>query len=193
MLEVRLLYQQLAETNRALEFMTLHDPLTGLPNRRLFMDRLTSAITHAKRNKGMMALLYMDLDGFKHINDTLGHEAGDILLKMVADRLTATVRQEDTVARIGGDEFVIVLAEVSRHDAVERLMSKLLLAVAQPYLIAAQQVNMTTSIGVALYPAHGLDNETLLQQADAAMYAAKQAGKNNYRISSVVNSSANTE
>ena len=193
MLEVRLLYQQLAETNRALEFMTLHDPLTGLPNRRLFMDRLTSAIVHAKRNKGMMALLYMDLDGFKRINDTLGHEAGDTLLKMVADRLTATVRQEDTVARLGGDEFVIVLAEVSRHEAVERLVSKLLLVVAQPYLIAAQQVNITTSIGIAIYPAHSLDKETLLQQADAAMYLAKQAGKNNYRISSVVASSVKTE
>lgn len=193
MLEVRLLYQQLAETNRALQFLTLHDPLTGLPNRRLCMDRLNSAIAHAKRNKGMMALLYMDLDGFKHINDTLGHEAGDTLLKMVAERLTTTVRQVDTVARLGGDEFVIVLAEVSRHDAVERLVSKLLLAIAQPYLIAAQQVNITTSIGVAFYPAHSLDSETLLKQADAAMYLAKQAGKNNYRISSAVASSTSTE
>lgn len=185
MLEVRLLYQKLAETNRALEFMTLHDTLTDLPNRRLLMDRLTTSIAHAKRNQGTMALLYLDLDGFKQINDTLGHDAGDTLLKLVAARLTATVRQEDTVARQGGDEFVIVLAEISHRDAVEKLVSKVLLAVSQPYLIEDRLVNMTTSIGVSLYPAHGLDNETLMKHADVAMYAAKQSGKNNYRIATV--------
>lgn len=182
MLEVRLLYRQLAQSNLALEFMALHDTLTALPNRQLLMDRLTSAIVHAKRNKAMTALLYLDLDGFKQINDTLGHAAGDTLLKLLAARLTATVRQEDTVARLGGDEFVIVLSEVSHRDAVEKLVSKVLLAVSQPYLIADQPVSVTSSIGVGLYPAHGTDNESLLKQADAAMYAAKSAGKNNYRI-----------
>ena len=182
MLEVRLLYQQLAESNRALEFISLHDYLTGLPNRRLLMDRLTTAIAHAKRNKYMMALLFLDLDGFKHINDTLGHDAGDTLLQLVAARLSATVRQEDTVARLSGDEFVIVLSEVTHLDAVEKLVSKVLLAVSQPYLIEAQPVSITTSIGVALYPAHGMDNEALMKHADAAMYTAKQTVNSSYHM-----------
>ena len=183
MLEVRLLYQQLEETNRALKFMSLHDTLTGLPNRRLLMDRLTTSIAHAKRNKGMMALLNLDLDGFKQINDTLGHDAGDLLLNLVGARLTATVRQEDTVARLGGDEFVIVLSEVSQRDDVEALVQKVLLAVSQTYPIAGQDVSVTASIGCCLYPLHGMDNETLMKHADVAMYTAKERGKNNYHIS----------
>src|SRR4030066_132008 len=111
MLEVRLLYKQLEQYSRALESMALHDALTGLPNRRLLMDRLSLAIAHAHRNKRPMAVMYLDLDGFKQINDTLGHDAGDKLLSQVAARLVAAVRQEDTVARMGGDEFVIGLWE----------------------------------------------------------------------------------
>ena len=107
MLEVRLLYAKLADSNKTLESMALHDVLTGLPNRRLLMDRLSLAIAHASRNKGAMAVIFLDLDGFKQINDTWGHEVGDTLLSMIADRLVASVRQEDTVARLGGDEFVI--------------------------------------------------------------------------------------
>lgn len=183
MLEVRLLYQQLAQSNRALEFMSLHDALTALPNRRLLMDRLSNAIAHAKRNNTMMALLYLDLDGFKQVNDTLGHDAGDLLLKLVATRLTATVRGEDTVARLGGDEFVIVLSEFSQRDAVEKLLHKLLVAVSQPYCIAEQIINVTASIGCSIYPAHGLDNEAMLKHADVAMYQAKQRGKHRYYIS----------
>lgn len=182
MLEVRLLYQQLAETNRALEFMSLHDILTGLPNRRLLMDRLASALARAKRNTGRMALLYLDLDGFKQINDRLGHDAGDTLLRLVAARLAATVRQADTVARLGGDEFVIVLSEIGHLNAVEKLLSKLLETVSQPYLIDEQQVTITASIGVSLYPLHGADKDALMKHADAAMYVAKNAGKNYYSI-----------
>src|SRR5471032_21230 len=116
MLEVRLLYKQLEHSNRALESLALHDALTGLPNRRLLMDRLSLAIAHARRNKCAMAVMYLDWDGFKQINDTLGHGAGDTLLGMVVARLVAAVRQEDTVARLGGDEFVIALWELSHAD-----------------------------------------------------------------------------
>ncbi len=118
MLEVRLLYKQLEEYSRALESMAMHDSLTGLPNRRLLMDRLSLAIAHARRNQGAMAVMYLDLDGFKQVNDTLGHDVGDELLKMVANRLMAVVRQEDTVARMGGDEFAGVESDRGRIAAL---------------------------------------------------------------------------
>jgi len=183
MLEVRLLYKQLEHQNRALESLALHDPLTGLPNRRLLMDRLLSGIAHAHRNKGNMAVVYLDLDGFKEINDTLGHDGGDALLKMVAARLVGAVRQEDTVARVGGDEFVIALAELSHGDDVAELVSKVLQAVSQPYSIQGSSVNVTASVGVSVYPVHGDNVETLMKSADLALYEAKNAGKNDYRIS----------
>src|SRR5450759_903151 len=151
MLEVRLLYKQLEHHNRALESLALHDALTGLPNRRLLMDRLSLAIAHARRNKGTMAVVYLDLDGFKQINDTLGHDAGDALLCMVAARLLGAVRQEDTVARLGGDEFVIALWELSHADDVAKLVSKVIQAVSQPYSIQGRGVSMTVSVGVGIY------------------------------------------
>ena len=153
MLEVRLLYKQLEQYSRALESLALHDALTGLPNRRLLMDRLSLAIAHARRNKSTMAVMYLDLDGFKQINDSLGHDAGDMLLNMVADRLVAAVRQEDTVARMGGDEFVIGLWEISDADGVAKLVSKVMQAVSQPYRIQDRDVSMTASVGVGIYPA----------------------------------------
>jgi len=183
MLEVRLLYKQLEQQNRALETLALHDPLTGLPNRRLLMDRMALGIAHARRNKGNMAVVYLDLDGFKEINDTLGHDGGDTLLKMVATRLVGAVRQEDTVARVGGDEFVIALAELSHGDDVEELVSKVLQAVSQPCSIQGSSVNVTASVGVSVYPVHGDNVETLMKSADLALYEAKGAGKNDYRIS----------
>ncbi|MHB1330969.1 MAG: response regulator [Sulfuriferula sp.] len=186
MLEVRLLYKQLEDYSRALESLALHDPLTGLPNRRLLMDRLSLAIAHAHRNQSTMAVMYLDLDGFKLINDTLGHDAGDTLLQMVADRLVATVRQEDTVSRLGGDEFVIGLAELNHADGVVNLVSKVIEAVAQPYSIQGRNVHMTASVGVGIYPAHGEQVETLMKSADIALYEAKRAGKNAYRIAAHV-------
>jgi two-component system, cell cycle response regulator len=120
MLEVRLLYKKLEDSNQVLESLALHDGLTGLPNRRLLMDRLSLAIAHARRNKRTMAVMYLDLDGFKQVNDTFGHAAGDTLLIMVAARLVAAVRQEDTVARLGGDEFVIALSELSHAEGVNK-------------------------------------------------------------------------
>ncbi|MES2366710.1 MAG: diguanylate cyclase [Pseudomonadota bacterium] len=182
MLEVRLLYKQLEDYSRALESLALHDALTGLPNRRLLMDRLSLAIAHAHRNNRIMAVMYLDLDGFKLINDTLGHDAGDILLQMVADRLVAAVRQEDTVSRLGGDEFVIGLAELNHADGVVNLVSKVIESVAQPYSIQGRDVNMTASVGVGIYPTHGEQVGTLMKSADTALYEAKRAGKNVYRI-----------
>jgi len=182
MLEVRLLYRQLEQYSRALESQALHDALTGLPNRRLLMDRLSLAIAHARRNTSAMAVLFLDLDGFKQINDTLGHDAGDTLLSMVADRLVAAVREEDTVARMGGDEFVIGLWELSHADDVATLVSKVIEAVSQPYRIQGRDVRITASVGVAIYPLHGEEVESLMKSADLALYEAKRAGKNVYRI-----------
>jgi len=182
MLEVRLLYKQLEQYSRALESMVLHDALTGLPNRLLLMDRLALAIAHARRNKSPIAVMFLDLDGFKQINDTLGHDAGDTLLSLVADRLVAAVREEDTVARMGGDEFVIGLWELSHADDVVRLVSKVILAVSQPYRIQDRDVRITTSVGVSIYPLHGEEGETLMKRADQALYEAKRAGKNDDRI-----------
>jgi len=182
MLEVRLLYKQLEDYSRALESFALHDALTGLPNRRLLFDRLASAIAHARRNKSTMAVMYLDLDGFKQINDTLGHDAGDALLKMVANRLVDAVRQEDTVARMGGDEFVIGLSELNPAEGVVKLVSKVIQAVSQPYSIQGRSVSMTASVGVGIYPMHGEEVETLMKSADLALYEAKRTGKNNYRI-----------
>ena len=183
MLEVRLLYKQLEHSSRALESLALHDALTGLPNRRLLVDRLSLAIAHARRNKRAMAVMYLDLDGFKQINDTLGHDAGDTLLGMVAARLVAAVRQEDTVARLGGDEFVIALWELNHADDVVKLVSKIIQAVSQPYSIQGCGVDVTASVGVSVYPVHGDNVETLLKSADLALYEAKRAGKNDYCIS----------
>jgi diguanylate cyclase (GGDEF)-like protein len=182
MLEVRLLYAKLEDSNKVLESLALHDALTGLPNRRLLMDRLSLAIVHARRNNGTMAVMYLDLDGFKQINDTLGHDVGDTLLSMAAARLVAAVRQEDTVARLGGDEFVIVLCELSHDDGVSKLVSKMIQAVSQPYDIQGRSVSMTASAGVSIYPTHGEDAETLIKSADIALYEAKRKGKNDYCI-----------
>ena len=182
MLEVRLLYKQLEHYNLALESLALHDALTALPNRQLFTDRLELAINHAHRNKCAMAVMYLDLDGFKQVNDTLGHDAGDALLTMVAVRLTDAVRQEDTVARLGGDEFAILLWELAHGDDVVRLATKVIQAVSQPYRIQGNDVSMTASAGVSIYPAHGEDVKTLMKSADLALYEAKNSGKNDYRI-----------
>jgi two-component system cell cycle response regulator len=182
MLEVRLLYKHLEHYSLEMESLAMHDALTGLPNRRLLMDRLSLSITHAHRNKRTMAVMYLDLDGFKQVNDTLGHDAGDKLLNMVAARLAAAVRQEDTVARLGGDEFVIALWELIHADGLARLVSKVIQAVSQPYVINGHTVSVTTSVGVSIYPTHGDDADTLMKNADLALYEAKRAGKNDYRI-----------
>jgi len=183
MLEVRLLHQAARDHGKMLESLALKDPLTGLANSRRLADRMSMALVHARRNKSAMAVVYLDLDGFKQINDTLGHGAGDVLLKMVAGRLLATVREEDTVARLGGDEFIIALWHVIGTDDAARVALKVIEAVSQPYDIEGHTVSMTTSAGVGIYPVHGEDADTLMKSADLALYEAKRAGKNAYRIS----------
>jgi diguanylate cyclase (GGDEF)-like protein len=182
MLEVSLLYKQLERSNHALTSLALHDPLTGLPNRRLLMDRLELSVAHAHRNHHAMAVLYLDLDDFKVINDTLGHDAGDALLSVVAARLTAAVRQEDTVARLGGDEFIIALGAMGDADAVATLAAKIAHTVSQPFNVQGRTISMTTSIGVSIFPTHGVNAEALMKSADVALYEAKRTGKNSYCI-----------
>jgi two-component system, cell cycle response regulator len=183
MLEVRLLHEEARNYGKRLESLALNDPLTGLANRRLLADRMSMALVHARRNKSSMAVMYLDLDGFKQINDTLGHGAGDVLLKMAAGRLVATVREEDTVARLGGDEFIIALWHISGSDYAAAVALKVIEAVSQPYDVEGHTVSITASAGVGIYPVHGEDADTLMKSADLAMYEAKRAGKNVYRIS----------
>jgi diguanylate cyclase (GGDEF)-like protein len=182
LLEVRLLHETACNYSKMLEALALNDPLTGLANRRLLADRMAMALVHARRNKSAMAVVYLDLDGFKQINDTLGHGVGDILLKMVAERLVATVREEDTVARLGGDEFILALWHVSGSDYAASVTARAIEAVSQPYDIEGNSVNITTSAGVSIYPDHGEDADTLMKSADLALYEAKRTGKNAYCI-----------
>lgn len=185
------LEQRVAERTRELEQLTekfrhraYHDALTGLPNRALLLDRLELAIEQAKRTGRRFALLYLDLDGFKTVNDTLGHDAGDRLLQQVANRLTATVRAEDSVARVSGDEFNIVVAGADKTPDIERLAQKLIEALGKPYEFQGKKVNITTSIGIAVYSVDGESLEQLLKNSDSAMYRAKQSGRNCIRFHS---------
>ena len=160
----------------------LHDPLTGLANRQLLADRVSLAIAHARRNTCALAVVYLDLDGFKEVNDTLGHDAGDRLLEMVGQRLGAAVREVDTVARVGGDEFAVVLWQVNGALDAASVASKLLETVSKQYRVRARTVKITVSAGLAIYPAHGDDAATLLKSADLALHEAKRSGKNAYRV-----------
>ena len=190
MLEVRLLHKEARNHAERLASLALNDPLTGLANRRLLADRMLIALVHARRNKNNMAVVYLDLDGFKQVNDTLGHSAGDVLLKRVAERLVATVRAEDTVARPGGDEFLIALFHFSGVDAAARAAQKVIEAVSRPYSVEGHAVSITASAGVGIYPLHGEDADTLMKSADLALYEAKRAGKNAYRIAKPTDLSA---
>ena len=183
MLEVRLVYEASRNHGKTLESLALKDPLTGLVNRRLLAERMSMALVHARRNSSTMAVVYLDLDGFKEINNTLGHSAGDALLKMVAGRLVETVREEDTVARLGGDEFIIALPHPDGTDGAAEVASRIIEALSQPYRIEGQIVSITTSAGISIYPMHGENADTLMKSADAALYQAKRAGKNAYRVS----------
>ena len=161
-----------------IEHQAYHDALTGLPNRRLFRDRLTIALAHARRLDTPVAVVFLDLDRFKDVNDTLGHSFGDELLKAVAIRLKTALRQEDSIARMGGDEFTILIANLKTPDDALKIGQKILDVVAQPMRIEGNEVFITTSIGIALFPSDGDTAEALLKNADHAMYRAKEAGPN---------------
>jgi len=170
-----------------------HDHLTGLPNRALLTDRLQLALLQAQRSRKPLALLMLDLDHFKRVNDTLGHHVGDELLVTVAKRLLTCVRGADTVARMGGDEFVVVLPEVSDVDAAERIARNILEAISQPVTIGSHELNVTPSIGISLYPRDGSDANTLLRNADTAMYRAKADGRRGISLFSAEMARAATE
>jgi len=172
----------LAETQRRLVHDAGHDPLTGLPNRRLFMDRLEQTVTHSQRSNVRVGIMAIDLDGFKEVNDSFGHTVGDQLLREVSQRLLQSVRRSDTVGRLGGDEFLVMLYDVENVDSTIDIVRKIIDHLAQPYHIGHRDIQISASIGAAIYPDHAANVDELLKRADKLMYRAKHAGKNTYRI-----------
>ena len=195
--QVVALVRDITERKQAEEqiaYLAYHDSLTGLPNNRLFKDRLRQGLAHAERNGSMLAVMFLDLDRFKLINDTMGHGVGDRLLQVTADRLSEAIRRTDSialnkapllntsVARLGGDEFTIMLEDIENTQAVSRVADRMTRAVSEPIMLGDQEVYTSTSIGIAVYPTDGDDVEVLLKNADAAMYHAKEQGRNNYQF-----------
>ena len=176
-----------------MEYQAYHDALTGLPNRLLFRDRIDIALAHAKRHRTAAAVMFLDLDQFKLVNDSLGHTVGDALLQEVATRLVLSIRADDTVARMGGDEFTVLLTDVKDAGSSAVVAQKLLEAISQPMVIEGHELYVTTSIGIARSPEDGTDAETLLKRADGAMYRAKEAGRNNYQFATATTLEATSE
>jgi diguanylate cyclase (GGDEF)-like protein len=180
MLEVRLLYKELAQYSKTQQELALHDALTGLPNRRLLEDRIATTLQHANRNHHKAAIMYIDLDGFKAINDTYGHAYGDEVLKTIAKRLLDCSRKEDTVARLGGDEFMVVLSEVQGLADAQGPAAKIVEAVSEPIFINDLTLGLSTSIGISIYPDDAETVDSLISIADYALYEAKRGGKNRF-------------
>jgi diguanylate cyclase (GGDEF)-like protein len=176
-----------------LEDLVTTDALTGLPNRVLADDRLRLSVNVARRDERPVALLYVDLDRFKLVNDSLGHPAGDDLLRQIADRLRRAIRESDTVARVGGDEFVVILHAIAHADDAEVVAESIIAALAPPYVLGDQEVFLAGSVGIAVFPEHGDDPATLLSHADLAMYRAKAEGGNTYRFYAPVMSEQSRE
>jgi diguanylate cyclase (GGDEF)-like protein/PAS domain S-box-containing protein len=178
-------YEDITERKVAQErvqYLAYYDALTELPNRTLLQDRLTKALASARRRKDKVALLFLDLDRFKDINDSLGHSVGDLVLKQVAERLKKWAREQDTAARVGGDEFLIVLTALKEAAdaavAAERLMNTM----TAEFVVQGHSLGISCSVGISIFPEHGADSETLIKDADAAMYCAKESGRNNFRF-----------
>jgi diguanylate cyclase (GGDEF)-like protein/PAS domain S-box-containing protein len=165
-----------------IERLAFHDSLTGLPNRVAFLDALDRAITRAAPERRLLALLYLDLDDFKPVNDGMGHAAGDALLIAVAERLRGAVRKTDAVARLGGDEFAVLLTEIADPGVAGSLAEKLVARIGQPYVLRGQRIRIGASVGIGMYPRDGATVDALLRHADAAMYAAKAGGRRQYRF-----------
>jgi diguanylate cyclase (GGDEF)-like protein/PAS domain S-box-containing protein len=164
-----------------LTYMATHDALTGFANRALLNDHLTLALARAQRNGQKFPIMLLDLDNFKDVNDRLGHSGGDKLLQVVGDRLNGILRKTDTVARMGGDEFLLLLPEITKTEDIDVVAQKILAAFQRPFLLGDHEVNTTTSIGIAIYPRDGKDADSLIKNADIAMYYAKEKGRNNYQ------------
>jgi diguanylate cyclase (GGDEF)-like protein len=182
--QARQLAEALSESEKdqhAIRRLAYHDELTGLPNRALFKDRLEVATARADRHGCRLVVMLMDLDRFKDINDTLGHTVGDRLLQRVGERLMATLRESDTVCRMGGDEFLLLLPDLERPEEADVIADRVLKAIRGPFLVADRQLEITTSLGIALYPDHGTDGDALIRSADIAMYGVKDNGRDGYR------------
>jgi len=180
----RILFQDITRRKQAEELvkkLAFQDTLTGLPNRRLFHDRLVLALNQAKRNRERFAVMMIDLDRFKVVNDTLGHYVGDMLIQSVGQRLTNLLRKGDTVARIGGDEFILLLPSLGRIDNADRIAEKIVSAFNEPFFLDDHEVRITPSIVIAIYPEHGDNLDILLKNSDIAMYAAKENGRNTFK------------
>ena len=174
--------EELQLSGNQLRHLAYHDNLTGLPNRKQFYERLKECLEDASSNNKLVALLFLDLDGFKQVNDTLGHDTGDKLLKIVAQRLKGCLRGSDTVSRLGGDEFTVILPTIRKKEDAAVVAEKILAALAQPYTVEEHNIEVTVSIGISIYPIHGDSVENLIKQADLAMYAAKDLGRNRYEL-----------
>jgi len=176
-----------------MEYQAYHDALTGLPNRLLFRDRIDIALAHAKRHHTAAAVMFLDLDQFKLVNDSLGHTVGDALLQEVATRLVLSIRADDTVARMGGDEFTVLLTDIKEAGSSSIVAQKLLDTISRPMMIEGHELYVTTSIGIARSPEDGVDAETLLKRADSAMYRAKEAGRNNFQFATLTTIESTSE
>ena len=176
--ELAISKEQAESVARRMEYHAHHDALTGLPNRILLNDRITTQLAHARRKQGMVAVLFLDLDRFKIINDSLGHAVGDQLLRVIARRLDKCVREEDTVARLGGDEFMVLLPNINGSSDAGRIARKVIDCLVDPISCHGHQLHITTSIGISIYPYDGTDSETLIKHADISMYRAKELGRN---------------
>jgi diguanylate cyclase (GGDEF)-like protein/PAS domain S-box-containing protein len=173
---------ELKKAQLQMENLAFYDPLTGLANRRLFKNRLAKAVKSVQRSNSSIALLFLDLDQFKRINDTLGHDMGDALLKEIARRLDHNVRENDTVSRIGGDEFTILLIDINNTNDVRMVAEKILLSLARPFMLNGQEIISTVSIGITMTPEDSIEPNTLMKNADLAMYRAKELGRNNFQF-----------
>lgn len=173
---------RLKQTNEVILHLAQHDTLTTLPNRSLFYDRLNQAMARARRDKGTVAVLFLDLDGFKLINDTYGHDVGDALLCETAKRIAECVRETDTVARMGGDEFTVILSNAGERSSIERVADKIIATLNRPFDLDGKICSVGASIGIALYADKDKTAEQMVKIADDAMYAAKNSGKNHFRF-----------
>jgi diguanylate cyclase (GGDEF)-like protein/PAS domain S-box-containing protein len=191
---IQMIFKDITErkmVEQRLEHLALYDALTGLPNRMLFFDRSNQLLALARRNTYILSLLYMDLDNFKHINDTFGHEVGDLVLAEASKRMTSSMRSSDTVARMGGDEFIGICARIASPMDAAVIANKIIVVLARPFRIRELELTIGVSVGISLYPLDGDDVETLMKKADAAMYKVKERGKGGFRFfSDVENTSA---
>ncbi len=178
--EVIAIAEELAVAEKKMEFLANHDALTGLPSLRLCKDRIDMAMKAARRDKSLCGLIFIDLDGFKDVNDDHGHDAGDAVLKITAKRIQSCIREVDTAARIGGDEFIIVAPGIDKPDDVAVLAERLIDDISVDFTFNSATISIGASIGIALFPTDGATSEELIQSADKAMYKVKQKGKNNF-------------